>query len=141
MTIDEITNTLPNGFHDSEILSINIDYQRAEATFLIDVDLCSPDEEVEVAVRQGEMKIEGLLYIGIEPPAPRAFSKEYVFDPHKLWISADSSNFSVLKQHPELPEPLPDGGFRHWFFDSNNNSFIYVAGMTASFRWSDNSGT
>ena len=44
MTINEIGNTLPNGFHDSWILGINIDYVKETATFLIEVDLCSPDE-------------------------------------------------------------------------------------------------
>ena len=140
MTIDDIKRTLPNGFHDSDILSININYQRAEASFFIDVDLSSPSEKVELLNRHGELKIEGLLYIGIDPPAPHGFSKEYVFDPDKLWIANDSSDFNELKNIPKLPEPLPNGGFRHWFFISSHNCFIYIAGMTASFRWSDDFG-
>ncbi|HEV2801314.1 MAG TPA: hypothetical protein VGW12_12495 [Pyrinomonadaceae bacterium] len=134
MTIDEISDTLPNGFHDSDILRINIDYVRGEATFLIDVDLTSPEVKVEVPSRHGELKLTNLLYCVIEPPG-YSFTKEYVFAEDRIWIAADSSDFSELKEKPKLPEPIPDGGFRHWFYDSNHNSFIYVAAMNAGFEW------
>ena len=136
MTIEEVGNTLPNGFHDSYILGISIDYVSGEATFLIDVDLTSPEEKVEIPSRHGELKLTGLLYCVIEPPG-YSLAKEYVFCEDKLWIAEDSSDFKELKEHPELPEPIPDGGFRHWFFISSHNCFIYVAAMNASFNWMD----
>jgi hypothetical protein len=134
MTIEEVGNLLPNGFHDSDILGISIDYVRGEVTFLINVDLTSPDEKVEVPSRHGELKLTGLLYCVIEPPH-HSFEKEYIFEEDELWITSDSSDFSVLKECPTLPEPIPDGGFRHWFFISSHNCFIYVAAMDASFLW------
>lgn len=136
MTIEEIGDTLPNGFHDSDILGINIDYVRGEVTFLIDVDLTSPDEKVEVTSRHGELKLTGLLYCVIEPPG-YSLTNEYVPAEDKLWITGDSSDFSELKECPKLPEPIPDGGFRHWFFISSHNFFIYVAAMNAGFQWKD----
>ena len=136
MTIDEVSHTLPNGFHDSYVLSISIDYVRGEVTFLMDVDLTSPDEKVEMPRRHGELKMTGLLYCVIEPPG-YSLSEEYVFTEDKLWIAGESSDFSELKECPKLPEPIPDGGFRHWFFDSHHNSFIYVGAMNASFQWCD----
>ena len=136
MTIEDVSKSLPNGFHDSDILGINIDYVKAEATFLIDVDLSSPDEKVDVPSRHGELKLLGLLYCVIEP-FDDAFSKEYVYCEDKLWITSDSDDFGKLKDFPKLPEPLPDGGFRHWFYLSSHNSFIYVAAMDATFRWND----
>ena len=134
MTIDAISDELLNGFHDSHILRINIDYVRGEATFLIDVDLSSPEGEVKVLKRRGELKLTGLLYCVIEPPG-YSLSKEYVFAEDSIWIAADSSDFSELEEQPKLPEPIPDGGFRHWFYDNNHNSFIYVAAMNAGFEW------
>lgn len=134
MTIDEISRTLPNGFHDSDILSINIDYVEATATFLIRVDLCSPDEEVEITSRSGVMKLTGLLYCVIEPTT-LSLTNPVVHPVREMWISADSSDFSELNEPPKLPSPLPEKSFRHWFFDSNGNLFIYVAAMDASFCW------
>src|ERR1043166_6037616 len=134
MTIDEIRKTLPNGFHDSFILGINIDYVKTTATFLIAVDLSSPDEEVEITSRNGTLTLTDLLYCVIEPPA-YGFTNEFVPEEDKLWLTADSSDFSSLKDCPKLPDPLPYNSFRHWFFISSHNCFIYVAAMHASFDW------
>jgi hypothetical protein len=134
VTIEEIGGSLPNGFHDSDILAINIDYAKGEVTFLVEIDFSSPDEKVEEAGRIGELKLTGLLYCVIEPPA-YSLSKEYLFCKDSLWIASDSSDFSLLKACPKLPEPIPDGGFRHWFFISSHNCFIYVAAMGAALQW------
>jgi len=96
MTIDEITKTLPNGFHDSDICTIKLDYVKCEATFLIDVDLSSLEEEVDESSRQGELKVTGLLYCVIEP-STYGFPKEYIEGEEKLWLTADSNDFTNLK--------------------------------------------
>jgi hypothetical protein len=134
VTIDEINDGLPNGFHDSHVLRIGIDYAAGEVTFLIDVDLTLPRVKVDVPTRRGELKLTGMLYCVIEPPRC-SLSKEYLFSEDNLWLAADSSDFGELEEFPKLPEPIPDGGFKHWFYDNNHNSFIYVAAMNASFQW------
>jgi hypothetical protein len=134
MTIDEIRRSLPNGFHDSDILSLHIDYLKGEVTFLMDIDLSSPDMEVDESSRIGELKLSGLLYCVIEPPA-YSLGKDYIFCEDRLWITSDSSDFSLLKERAKLPEPMPDGGFRHWFFISSHKCLIYVAAMDATFQW------
>lgn len=131
MTIDEIGDTLPNGFHDSDVVGINIDFVKETAEFLIEVDLCSPYEEVEIASRNGVMKLMGLHYLVFEPPS-------HALGGSKLWLTADSSDFSRLKEPPSLPS-IPESSFQHWFFDSNHNCFIYVAAMGASFSWVEDS--
>lgn len=136
MTIEEISNSLPNGFHDSEICSIHLDYEKAEATFLIDIDLWSPSVEKEESIRQGVLKLKELLYFVIESP-PVSLLKDDTFNKGKLWVTSDSSDFSQLKEGPQLPEPLPDGSFRRWFFLSSHNCFMYVAAMDASFQWKE----
>jgi hypothetical protein len=141
MNIDDVKGSLPNAFHDSEILNINLDFDRQTATFLMDIDLCDPEEEVEVTSRKGLLHLSGLLFFVLEPPGPvferptKSFTSDYLPSSDKLWISADSSDFSLLKTCPTLPEPLPKNAFKHWFFDSNNNNFIYLAAMNASFVW------
>ena len=68
MSTEEVGRTLPNGFYDSDILGINIDYARGEVAFLLDVDLSSPEEKVEAPSRRGELRLTGLPYCVIEPP-------------------------------------------------------------------------
>lgn len=136
MTIDEIKKSLPNGFHDSEILQINLDYVDEKAEFLMDVDLSSSDSETEVASQSGYLRLSGLLYCVIDPPTG-AFPREFVPGDSRMWLTADSSDFSELSNIPNLPDPLPDNSFRHFFFVSSHNCFIYVAAMNASFEWVD----
>ena len=138
MNIDEIKNSLPNGFHDAESLRICIDYAHETADFLIDFDLSSPDSDMEVSSRQGLLKLSGLLYCVIEASKSSSSIPEYMpGGDDKLWIASDSSDFGVLTDLPLLPDPLPENSFRHWFFITSHNSFIYVAAMNASFEWKD----
>jgi hypothetical protein len=70
MTLEELADTLPNGFHDAQVSSVSIDYVEREARLNIDlwVGVPSEDEELREAYREGELKLSGLLYWVIEPP-------------------------------------------------------------------------
>lgn len=137
MNIDEIKKSLPNGFHDAEILRICIDYLNEVADFLIDIDLSSQDANIAVLSRRGLLKLNGLLYCIIDASKSSSSIPKYIAGEDKLWIASDSSNFSVLTDCPQLPDPLPENSFRHWFFITSHNSFIYLAAMDASFEWKD----
>lgn len=136
MTIEESGNSLPNGFHNSEIRSIYLDYEKAEATFLMEIDRSSPNREKREFPRQGRLKLKKLLYFVIDPPAV-SFVTDNGLRKGKLWVTSDSSDFNLFKKCPQLPTPFPDGSFQHWFFLSNQNCFIYIAAMDASFQWKE----
>jgi hypothetical protein len=122
-------------FHDAEICGISIDYVKEEASFSINVDLSDPDREVDPPSRIGCLKLTGLLYCVIDSPGAQGFSGEYVPSDSRLWITGDSSDFSLLKNPPPLPDPLPENSFRHFFYNSNDNNLIYVAAMNAEWEW------
>jgi hypothetical protein len=135
MNIEEISNTLPNGFHDAYIQRLNIDYAKQEAVF--ELEICVGDSNSENPVkrdeyRSGRLKLNGFLFCVIEPP-DIPFDESSINKHGALWIADDSSDFGELKSYPLLPE-LSDG-FRHWFFINNFNCFIYVAAMNAMFEW------
>ena len=140
MRIEEISSSLPNGFHDSEILNINLDYRTSTATVLFNIDLSDPENEVETSSRNGILTLNGLLYCLIEPQTYQ-FPNEYeVNTDNRMWITYDTSDFATLKYAdgeapPKLPEALPNGAFRHAFYSSNHNSYVYIAAMGASFEW------
>ena len=141
MTIDEIRSSFPNGFHDSYLLNINLDYANEMATLLFQIVLSSAADSVKVIFRSGHLKLSGLLYFAIEPPSG-SFTKEYVPGDDRMWITSDTSDFSSLTfsdvhPRPRLPEPLPDQSFQHFFYSSSHNSCIYLAAMDASFEWVD----
>ena len=122
MTIDDIERSLPNGFHDSIITGLHVNY--AERTAEIEIDnlvsvLETPDEEY----RSIKLRISGLLYLVIEPP-------ESLYDAERELSLADGGSSEVKSSAP-LPKPLPDGAFTYWFFVSDWNSFIHIAALRA----------
>ena len=73
MTLDELAQTLPNGFHDSRLASIRIDYDRRELTLDIEVWIGDMNAE-ELASRETHrpavLTLYGLEFCAIESPDP-----------------------------------------------------------------------
>jgi hypothetical protein len=135
MTLEELADTLPNGFHDAQISSVSIDYVERQARLNIDlwVGVPSEDEELREAYREGELKLSGLLYWVIEPPdANYPYGKL-----EQLWVDAGSLESASFKPSVKLPEPLPAGAFASWIFVQGWNSFMYLAAMDASLEWKE----
>lgn len=133
MTLEDLADTLPNGFHDAHISSVSIDYVKRDARLIIDlwVGVPSEDQELREAYRQGELKLAGLLYWVIEPP-----DANYPYgESRQLWVDGGALESASFKPSVKLPEPLPDGAFASWFFVQHWNSFMYVSAMDASLEW------
>jgi hypothetical protein len=128
MTIDEISRTLPNGFHDAKLLGIEIDFAREAASMSFALDISDSENGSNVIQRRGCVRLTGLIHFVIEPP-----DENYAYD--QQFISSDSSDFSRLATAPRLPT-LPTGSFAHWFY-SSANSFLYVAAANAEFEWTE----
>lgn len=64
-TLTEIDDSLPNGFHDAMIHSIQLDYVNREAIIKLDVwvgDLNSGDENLRDKYQSGQLILSDLLY-------------------------------------------------------------------------------
>lgn len=131
MTIDEISRTLPNGFHDSYLIGVHIDFERASASMDFAVDVSDVESESEIVSRRGRLALSGLVYFVVAPP-----DQPLAYDQQMQWISADSSDFTELKHSPRLPK-IPDGSFAHWFYSSTDNNFLYIAAANAEFDWTE----
>jgi hypothetical protein len=126
MTLEEIENTLPNGFHDARINKINLDYAKRVATFYLEIWVADSEEETRENYRAAKLTLSGLLFCVIEAPDPK-----YPYHEEKaLWVDAGSSKLGDLSL-TQLPEPLPSGAFTHWFFVNDWNAFIHVAATDA----------
>ena len=136
MDLDQISQILPNGFHDAQLCKLVLDYERREALIKLDVwigEASSDSQEDRDAYRAGELCLLGLVYAVLEPPT----SEPSAGDEPALWIDGGQYTDGVKVQRPDVT--LPEGGFAYWFFVSNWNSFIHVAATDARFRWNDES--
>lgn len=130
MTLQELENTLPNGLHDSEIQSIEIDYIQRKTTVQLNVfvgELHAPPETRE-AYREASLVISSLHFLTIEPPDasyPFAESKALCVDACDM-----SKNLDI-----RLLASLPKESFVRSFFVNEWNSFVHLAGITAELTW------
>jgi hypothetical protein len=129
MTIFEIEQSLPNGFHDASLKRIDIDYVSREANLDIEVQTGSLEDSTE-DYRLGRLTLSGFLFCIIESPDP-----QYVFEKTEgLWI-ADSGLPNSMNHPIKLSTALPEGAFTHYFFINEWNSFIFLSAMEAHFKW------
>lgn len=123
MTLEEIEQTLPNGFHDSSINGVHVDY--AQRTAEMDMEICvSGPESAAEEYRPVRLLISGLLYFVIEPP-------DYPYSSHTEPALVDGGSQELPQSVSRLPKPLPAGAFTYWFFVNDWNSFIHVAALHA----------
>ena len=122
-------------FHDALLNKLALDYLLRTATF--DMELCvgnpeSEDTEEREAHAKGVLSFKDFLFCILEPPDHNYnFMKE-----GGLWITSDGP-ISGLKDDfcRELMKKVPKDAFAHYFFNSDWNSFIYIAAYSADFKW------
>jgi hypothetical protein len=133
MTLDELSATLPNGFHDSELLSLNIDYIAHEVSLALRVwvgNLSSSDPKERESYRPGILRLSGMLYFSIEPPDSR-----YKSEDHKA-PSFDTGAVSSLTTPPRVELPCQtEEAFTNWIFVNQWNAFMYVSAREAALSW------
>ena len=130
MTLDELDQTLPNGFHDSEIRSLRVDYLKRRVALELAVwlgDMERKDAPRE-AYRDGELTLDGLQFLAIEPPDPR-----YPFAEHNP-LRVDLTGGASKSEVPAVGRIATDC-FVASFFVVDWNSHIHVAARNATIEW------
>jgi hypothetical protein len=129
MNLIALSNTLPNGFHDAEVQSFEMDYVSRDLRFLLDVwigDIAGAGGG-EV-YRSGILTLHGVAYLVVEPPDPKyAWLEECA-------IRIDTGPGRTEKASVALPE-APPGTVASWFYLSNFNSFLHCAAAEAELDW------
>ena len=128
--VEEIERGLPNGFHDSEITQVKLDYRERTVVFEMNVlvgDLESSNEAERERYREGVLTVSRFHFYVIEAP-----DLKYPFAT-SLTISSGSGN---PMKAPSL-ENIPEHSFAHWFFVKEWNAFIYFVAGFARFEWAE----
>ena len=130
MTIDELEQSLLNGFHDAFIRTIRLDYARRTASMEMSIWVDDLDESPEFRelYRDAVLEFEGMQSVILDPPDP---GYPYA-EPKPLWV-----DFASGPPDPPIPALtlLPKGCFVARFYVRDWNSFVSVAATSASLRW------
>jgi hypothetical protein len=129
MTLDELDDTLPNGFHDAQFQRISIDY--GERCVLIELDVWVggmqyKDLAERNRMRKGRLRINGVQFCAIEPPTP---DSQFARD------GSVQVDMFRADNPPAVTKSLPSDCFLGAFFVNEWNSVIYLAGKSASLEW------
>lgn len=136
VTLVELENSLPNGFHDSALTSFEVDYVSRRLRVQLSLKVGVPDDPPETRNdgRNAMVEITGLIFLIVEPPDK---SSDYSVG-GEVWI-ADGYETESIPQFTghltELLKSLPEGTFARSFFVSDWNSYIHVAGTDCSVKW------
>jgi hypothetical protein len=124
---DALIDTLPNGLHDSDLVSLALDLAAAEVQCIIDVDLSDPhDPASEGRSRRARLGFTGVSCVSIDPPGLDLSTRL------NGWMDAGSGAPSTS---PRADLEAPEGGFLAWIYLNSANSFIRVGARQASIAW------
>ncbi len=129
-TLDDLAQTLPNGFHDAELTHLSVDYARGEVRLglMIWIGEMSDETSGREAYRPAIVTVSGLVLLLIDPPC-----EGYPFgEPGAVRI--DGGPGQPATSRSELPG-IPDDAFLYWFFVDDWNAFIRVAARHATLEW------
>ncbi len=129
MNLIELADTLPNGFHDTQVQSFEMDYVGRILRFRLDVWIGEMEDEARRELyRLADLTLQEVAYLVIEPPGTGA-----------AWQKAGEVRVDVGPGHPSkssylVPE-APPGTLASWFFLDDLNCFLYCAAATAELQW------
>jgi hypothetical protein len=134
MTLDELDHKLPNGFHDAEIFSIELDYVAATAKMRLSLWVGWPDdpEPERQEYQHAILNITGLCFCSIDPPDP---SYPFLPDGKGILASGDPAAANHLPSLPALRSRLPEGVWCYRLFVDDWNAFIHIAARDAEITW------
>jgi len=139
MTLEELAHTLPNGFHDSALKSLSVDYERRTVHLEMSLKVGDSDgpQEQRDDVRDAHIQVSGLLFLVVDPPSTTA---GYDFkSPGELWIVDGYETRSIPEFAKtisrDLMEALPPEAFAQSFFVSEWNSYIHIAARDCAMKW------
>jgi hypothetical protein len=134
LTLNELDEALPNGFHDAEIFSFELDYVAAVAKFRLNLLVgWSDDPEPErQAYQEATLVVSGVCFFSIDPPSP---TYPFLPDGKPICVSGDPAKPDHLASLPGLAAKLPHDTWCYRFFVHDWNAFIHIAGREAVVTW------
>ncbi|MBG0809485.1 hypothetical protein IY145_08845 [Methylosinus sp. H3A] len=133
MTLDDLAASLPNGFHDSVLKVVTIDYVNRKAKLSLEIWMADGDASSAAdreAYKQVEVSLSGLFFWVCEPPCTG-----YPYDAKdEVVIDIGAVETLATPPSPALPS-APVGCFVSWIFVRAWNAFIYVAAHDAKLTW------
>jgi hypothetical protein len=136
MTFEELSQELPNGFHDAEIRGVSLDFLVPSIRLEVSLDVSDSDDPDPERYRNGTLQVVTPYLFFLEAPYP---DYPFLLDGAPLDVSGDTVLTGQNSSVDKLIEALPPGATAYRFFLHEWNSFLYLAGAGVKFSWDDDS--
>lgn len=134
MTFDEVADTLPNGFHDAELLQLSLDAAAHTATLKLSIWMSMATDDDGELYRNGILRADSVALFFVEPPDTRY---GHLSNDDRMWCSGDAVSLGQKGAVDPLLSTLPEGSTSYRFFLVNWNSFLYLSAASVTFTWDD----
>jgi hypothetical protein len=136
MTLAELDNSLPCGFHDAGLKSVTIDYEQRTVSLKFSLKVGNPEGPCKHRddCRDAQVEITGMIFWIVDPPDRR----EEFGSAGEVWIgdSCETRSIPQFTRHLSgITGAVPSDAFVHSFFANDWNSYIHVAARGCSMRW------
>ncbi len=135
MTFGELADTLPNGFHDSQLHRFEMDYMDRRLILHVVVWIGDMDDaQGPETYRPARVTVENVAYLVIEPPDPRELE-----DSGYPWQEPGGIGFDTGEGQPSQSDSIlpkaPKGTTVTWMYMYDFNRFVFFAGGAATLEW------
>jgi hypothetical protein len=133
MTLAELEDTLPNGFHDAFLYGLAVDYKDQEVNLDVELDFGSDDDLPDVSdYKRAEVKISGLEIFIVDPPDSCPQYGTLGGDELAMngFVTA-SDEYWIGRIDPKLIKAAGADAPFYSFFVSSWNSCIHIAAKDA----------
>ena len=131
MTLKEVEQSLPNGFHDAEIEKLSLDYGSGTLSMSMKIWVGTMGTVDQEEYRSAEMRVNKLAWCSIQPPDP---TYPFALNGNPLNVQGDDG-LGHCEELTPLVRQLPVGVSFYRFFVEEWNSFICIAGSDVKLRW------
>jgi hypothetical protein len=124
VTIEELENKYPNGFHDAHLVAVTVDFPSGAASFELDIDCDDPDPNVYTRIK---FRLTGPFLFIVDPPDTR-ISLSYG---DTIEASGYKTSDEMLANLESYRKNAPPRSFFYSFFMTHWNCFIHVGATNA----------
>ena len=128
MTLAEISSSLPNGFHDAKLMTLDVDFSARVLNLRLAIwvgDMAVPTTRERY--RPAQVYVSGLQFMVIEPPDSR-----YPFLKGPLTVDLMDADASLAVLGSLTPE-----SFAARLYVGQWNAFIHIGALDARLTWVD----
>ena len=136
MTLEQLADSLPNGFHDAEVEELVWNFRTNSASFSMTLWVPEEISENPETYRAGQLEVKDIVFIAIDPPFPSDLGpKPYKAKPETLSIDGMTTNADIFPNLSVLRQKIPADVEIYSLYVANWNSFIHIAAKEACLTW------